>query len=129
MPIEPKFRGRSVMRKSAALLLTTLLAVGLMCAPASAQTDDDDDEPGAWIPIPVFVGIVGTGTQSSPSQKGNFRANLDRGGPRVHNPSVRLSATSRLGRIAIAEQRQFRPTRPPLLYPARARHLGLGRRF
>ena len=133
MPIEPKFipirvRGRSITRKSVGLLTATLLAVGLVCAPASAQTDDDeDDKRGAWIPIILFAGAVGS-TKSSPSLKGNFQ-DLGRGGPRVHNPGVRLNAAPWPGRRAIAGQAQMMRTSRPLLHPAGARHVGFGRRF
>ena len=142
MPIEPKsipirVRGRSILRKSVGLLIATLLAVGLACAPASAQNDDDDDDHrGAWIPILVFAGGVGN-TKSPQSLKSNFR-NPGRDGLRVHNPGVRLNAAPWPGRSAIAGQVQMMRTSRPLLHPAGARHVlhpvgarhvGLGRRF
>ena len=139
MPIEPKFvpicvrhvmhssivlRGRSIMTRSVGLLIATVLAVGLVCAPASAQTDDDDDDKrGTFIPIAIFS--IGS-TKSS--LKGNFR-DLSQRGPRVHSPGVRPNAAPWPGRRAIAGQAQMMRTGRPLLHPAGARHVGLGRRF
>jgi hypothetical protein len=143
MPIEPKFipirvRGRSIMRKSIGLLIATVLAVGLLCAPASAQDDDDDDDRGTWNPIPLILFSGGSvSTKSSPSLKGNVQ-NPRRGGLSVHNPSVRLNAAPWPGRRAIAEQAQMMRASRPLLHPAGARHVlhpvgarhvGFGRRF
>lgn len=132
MPIEPKFvpglfRGRSIMRKSAGLMIATVLAVGLVCAPASAQNsdDDDDDKGGAWIPILVFSGIVG----SKSPQPGNFRTNPGRGGQRLHNPGLRQTAAPWPGRGVMAGHASNMRTRPLPLYPAGVRHVGLGRRF
>ena len=118
-------RGKSIMTRSVGLLIATVLAVGLVCAPASAQTDDDDDDKrgGAFIPIAIFS--IGS-TKSS--LKGSFR-DLSQHGPRVHNPGVRPNAAPWPGRRAIAGQAQMMRTSRPLLHPAGARHVGLGRRF
>lgn len=139
MPIEPKsipihalhsrigICGKSIMSKSVGLLIATVLAVGLACAPASAQnSDDDDDDGGVWIPILIFSGAVGN-TKSPQSLKGDAQ-NPGRGGLRVHNPGVRLNAAPWPGRRAMAGQVQMMRTRPAL-YPAGARQVGLGRRF
>lgn len=106
-------RGRSVMRKSAGLLATTLFVVGLLCAPALAQTDDDDDDDDkkcCWIPILVFAG--GAGSKSSPQ---NLRTDLGRGGPRMVGPNarprlVRINATPQMGRVdAMPQQGRVYP--------------------
>ena len=132
MPIEPKFvpdlfRGRSIMSKSVGLMIATVLAVGLVCAPASAQdsSDDDDDRGGVWIPILVFSGAAGT---KSP-QHGNFRTNPGRGGPRLLNPGLRQTASPWPGRRVIAGYAPNMRTRPLQLYPGGVKHVGLGRRF
>ena len=117
-------RGRSIMTRSVGLLIATVLAVGLVCAPASAQTDDDDDDKkGTFMPIVIFS--IGS-TKSS--LKGNFRDPSQRG-PRVHNPGVRPNAAPWPGRRVIAGQAQMMRTSRPLLHPVGARHVGLGRRF
>jgi hypothetical protein len=85
----------TITRKTAVLLAITLLAAGLMCAPASAQTDDDDDD-DTWTPIPILIGPVGTVSKPSPGPHGTFRADPDRAGrPRLHHQGLRPKVTAR----------------------------------
>ena len=83
------------MNKIAGLLTTTLLAVGLMCAPASAQGDEDDDKLSGGA-LAVLL-LYGASTKSSPWQKGNFRA--DRGTANREAIGSRAAFANRPARI------------------------------